>query len=96
MRWVAPLVLGSTGIALLIGGVERVVKTVRQRAAVAGMSALTLGLLATSVDLESTAAGIASAAKGLGTVAVGVSVGSVIFLATGALGVACVLFPFSV
>jgi cation:H+ antiporter len=90
------LILGVVGVALLIGGVERLVKTVRRRALVAGVSALTLGLLATSVDLESTAAGIASAAKGLGTVAAGISIGSVIFLATGALGLACTLFPFSV
>ena len=96
MRWLAPLILGGVGVALLIGGVERLVKTVRRRAVVAGVSALTLGLLATSVDLESTAAGIASAARRLGTVAAGISTGSVIFLATGALGVACVLFPFSV
>jgi cation:H+ antiporter len=96
VRWLAPLILGGVGVALLIGGVERLVKTVRHRAVVAGVSALALGLLATSVDLESTAAGIASAARGLGTVAAGVSIGSVIFLATGALGLACVLFPFSV
>ncbi len=96
MRWLAPLILGGVGVALLIGGVERLVKTVRRRAVVAGVSALTLGLLATSVDLESTAAGVASAAKGLGTVAAGISVGSVTFLATGALGLACLLFPFSV
>lgn len=96
MRWLAPLILGGVGVALLIGGVERLVTTVRRRAVVAGVSALTLGLLATSVDLESTAAGVASAAKGLGTVAAGISVGSVTFLATGALGLACLLFPFSV
>ena len=96
MRWLVPLILGGVGVALLIGGVERLVKTVRRRAVVAGVSALTLGLLATSVDLESTAAGIASAAKRLGTVAAGISTGSVIFLATGALGLACLLFPFSV
>ena len=96
MRWLAPSVLGVVGVALLIGGVERLVKTVRRRAVVAGVSALSLGLLTTSVDLESTAAGIASAARGLGTVAAGISIGSVIFLATGALGIACVLFPFSV
>ena len=96
MSWLAPVMLGVVGIALLIGGVERLVKTVRHRAVVAGVSALALGLLSTSVDLESTAAGIASAAKGLGTVAAGVSIGSVIFLVTGALGVASLLFPFSV
>jgi len=96
VRWLVPLILGGVGVALLIGGVERTVKTVRRRALLAGVSALTLGLLATSLDLESTAAGIASAAKGLGTVAAGISVGSVIFLATAALGLACVLFPFSV
>ncbi len=96
MRWLAPSVLGVVGVALLIGGVERLVKTVRRRAVVAGVSALSLGLLTTSVDLESTAAGIASAARGLGTVAAGISIGSVIFLATGALGIACVLFPFSI
>ncbi len=96
MRWLVPLILGGVGVALLIGGVERTVKTVRRRALLAGVSALTLGLLATSLDLESTAAGIASAAKGLGTVAAGISVGSVIFLATAALGLACVLFPFAV
>ncbi len=96
MSWLAPVVLGGVGIALLIGGVERLVKTVRRRAFVAGASALVLGLLSTSLDLESTAAGIASAARGLGTVAAGVSIGSVIFLVTGALGVACLLFPFSV
>ncbi len=96
MTWLAPLILGGVGVALLIGGVERLVKTVRRRAVVAGVSALTLGILATSIDLESTGAGMASAAKGLDTVAAGISVGSVIFLATGALGVACLLFPFSV
>ena len=96
MTWFGPLILGGIGIALLITGVERLVKTVRHRAAVAGASALVLGLLATSVDLESTAAGIASAARSLGTVAAGVSIGSVIFLVTAALGVACLLFPFSV
>src|SRR5258708_6639824 len=96
MRWLAPLILGGVGIALLIGGVEHLVKTVRRRAVLARVSALTLGLLATSVDLESTAAGVASGAKELGTVAAGIRGGSVIFLATGALGLACVLFPFSV
>ena len=96
MSWLAPVMLGGVGIALLVGGVERLVKTVRHRAIVAGVSALVLGILSTSVDLESTAAGIASAAKGLGTLAAGVSIGSVIFLVTGALGVACLLFPFSV
>jgi cation:H+ antiporter len=96
MRWLAPLILGGVGVVLLIGGVERLVGTVRHRTVAAGVSALALGLLATSVDLESTAAGIASSARGLGTVAAGISVGSVIFLATGALGLACVLFPFSV
>jgi cation:H+ antiporter len=96
VRWLAPLILGAVGVALLIGGVGRLLKTVRRRAVVAGVSALTLGLLTTSVDLESTAAGVASAAKGLGTVAAGISVGSVTFLATGALGLACLLFPFSV
>jgi len=63
MTWFGPVILGGIGIALLIAGVERLVKTVRHRAAVAGASALVLGLLATSVDLESTAAGIASAAR---------------------------------
>lgn len=96
MSWLAPVVLGGVGIALLIGGVERLVKTVRHRAVVAGVSALALGLLSTSVDLESTAASVASAARGLGTVAAGVSIGSVVFLVTAALGIACLLFPFSV
>ncbi len=96
MSWLAPVILGGVGIALLIGGVERLIKTVRHRAVVVGVSALALGLLSTSVDLESTAASMASAAKGLGTLAPGVSVGSVTFLVTGALGVACLLFPFSV
>jgi putative Mn2+ efflux pump MntP len=77
MRWLAPLILGGVGVALLIGGVERLVETVRHRAVAAGVSALALGLLATSVDLESTAAGIASSVRGLGTVAAGISVGSV-------------------
>ncbi|GAC1361599.1 MAG: calcium/sodium antiporter [Actinomycetota bacterium] len=96
MIWLAPAILGGAGIVLLIGGVERLVKTVRHRAVVAGVSALALGLLSTSVDLESTAASVASAARGLGTVAAGVSIGSVIFLVTAALGTACLLFPFSV
>jgi cation:H+ antiporter len=90
------LLLGAAGIALVVWGAERLVKAVRARAAVVGLSALVIGLLATSVDLESTVAGIAAAHKGLDTVAVGISLGSVVFLATAALGIAALLFPFAV
>jgi cation:H+ antiporter len=88
--------LGALGVGLLLWAAERLVKGVRARAALIGASALAIGLLATSADLESTAAGLAAAHKGLDSVAVGISLGSVVFLATVALGVAALLFPFSV
>jgi len=96
VKLIIDLILGGAGLALMIAGVESLIKTVKARAALAGVSALALGLLSTSADFESTAAGIANARKGLGTLAAGISVGSVIFLVTGALGIACLLFPFSV
>lgn len=96
MKLIVSLGLGAAGVALLVWGAERLVKAVRVRAALVGVSALVLGLLATSADLESTAAGISAAGKGLETVAAGISLGSVVFLATAALGVAAFLFPFSV
>jgi cation:H+ antiporter len=79
-----------------VWGAERLVKGVRARAALIGASALVVGLLATSADLESTAAGLAAARKGLDNVAAGISLGSVVFLTTAALGVAALVFPFSV
>jgi cation:H+ antiporter len=96
MALLVSLVLGAAGVGLLLWGAERLVKAVRARAALLGLSALVVGLVATSADLESTAAGLAAAHKGLDTVAVGISLGSVVFLATAALGAAALLFPFSV
>lgn len=87
---------GALGVGLLVWGAERLVKSVRARAMVIGASTFAIGLLATSADLESTVAGLAAAHRGLDSVAVGISVGSVVFLATVALGVAALLFPFSV
>ncbi|MGH2722580.1 MAG: sodium:calcium antiporter [Actinomycetota bacterium] len=87
---------GALGVGLLVWGAERLVRSARARAMVTGASTFLVGLLATSADLESTAAGLAAAHRGLDSVAVGISVGSVVFLATVALGVAALLFPFSV
>jgi cation:H+ antiporter len=96
VRLLGALALGALGVALVVWGAEQLVKAARARAALMGVSALVMGLLATSADIESTAAGVAAARKGLETVAAGVSLGSVVFLATAALGVAAFLFPFSV
>lgn len=96
MDLLVSVLLGALGVGLLVWGAERLVKGVCARAALIGASALVVGLLATSADLESIAAGLAAARKGLDNVAVGISLGSVIFLTTAALGVAALLFPFSV
>jgi cation:H+ antiporter len=96
MELLVSCLLGAVGVVLLVWGAERLVKGVRARAVLIGASALVVGLLATSADVESTAAGLAAAHKGLDSVAVGISLGSVVFLATAALGVAALLFPFSV
>ena len=96
MELFVAVLLGAFGVGLLVWGAERLVKGVCARAALIGASVLVIGLLATSADLESTAAGLAAARKGLDSVAAGISLGSVVFLATAALGVAALLFPFSV
>ncbi|MGH2704749.1 MAG: sodium:calcium antiporter [Actinomycetota bacterium] len=96
MDLLVAVVWGALGVGLLVWGAERLVTGVRARATLIGASALVIGLLATSADVESTAAGLAAAHKGLESVAVGISLGSVVFLVTVALGVAALLFPFSV
>lgn len=88
--------LFGAGIALMLASVEGLVKTVVGRAAALGISGLALGALSTSLDPESTGTGIAAAFKGLPEVAIGAHVGSVIFIATLALGVLAIVHPFEV
>lgn len=88
--------LFGAGIVLMLASVEGLVKTVVGRATALGLSGLALGALSTSLDPESTGAGIAAAFKGLPEIAVGAHVGSVIFIATLALGVLAVIHPFEV
>lgn len=89
-------VLFVVGAGILIASVEGLVESVIKRAAAIGVSGLALGLLATSLDPESTATGVAAAFKNLPGVAIGTQVGSVIFIATLALGVLAILYPFEV
>lgn len=88
--------LFGAGIALMLASVEGLVKTVVGRATALGISGLALGALSTSLDPESTGAGIAAAYKGLPEIAVGAHVGSVIFIATLALGLLALTHPFEV
>lgn len=94
LLWGAVLFVAGAGI--LIASVEGLVESVIKRAAAIGVSGLALGLLATSLDPESTATGVAAAFKNLPGVAIGTQVGSVIFIATLALGVLAILYPFEV
>lgn len=94
LLWGVALFVAGAGI--LIASVEGLVESVIKRAAVIGVSGLTLSLLATSLDPESTATGVAAALKELPGVAIGTHVGSVIFIATLALGLLAILYPFQV
>ena len=89
-------VLFVAGAGVLIASVEGLVESVIKRAAATGVSGLALGLLATSLDPESTATGVAAAFKNLPGVAIGTQIGSVIFIATLALGLLAILYPFEV
>lgn len=84
------------GTGILIASVEGLVESVIKRAATIGVSGLALGLLATSLDPESTAIGVAAAFKELPGIAIGTQVGSVVFVATLALGLLAILYPFEV
>lgn len=94
LLWGAALFFAGAGI--LIASVEGLVESVIKRATAIGVSGLALGLLATSLDPESTATRVAAALKNLPAVAVGTQVGSVILIATLALGFLAILYPFGV
>lgn len=88
--------LFGVGLAIMLASDEGLVKSVAARAAALGVSGLALGALSTSLDPESTGAGLAAASKNLPAIAVGSHVGSVVFIATLALGVLAVIHPFEV
>lgn len=88
--------LFAAGAGILIASVEGLVESVIERAATIGVSGLALGLLATSLDPESTATGVAAAFKDLPGIAIGTQVGSVVFIATLALGLLALIYPFEV
>ena len=96
MNFVLGAVLFGLGLAVMLGSVEGLVKSVSARAAALGVSGVALGALSTSLDPESTGAGLAAAFKNLPAIAVGSHVGSVVFIATLALGVLAVVHPFEV
>jgi cation:H+ antiporter len=84
------------GVWILVESVEGLVGTLTAWAAAAGLSGLALSALVLGIDLEATAAGIAAALRGLPGTALGASVGAAIFLVTIGVGLAALVFPFSV